>query len=121
MMVINKVMKSVNSKLLISQITAYAEELMTTAGINWADESERVTVATMLEEYLAELNETDGSVEQYKVISDRRNNTVANSLRGLYNLHLIFRQKNCFNTTKILYTINVGPNIDLNDTPDFTI
>lgn len=120
MMTIDKVMKSVNSKVLVQQIVTFTEEVMLSSGSIWADEGERAMMAKMVEEYLEDLATDDGTIEQYKVVCDRRNNKAANCLKGLFKFDIYFRQKNCLNTTKILYSINVNPNSDML-IPDFII
>lgn len=96
--------KSVNSKILCDEVQSQIEELMTNAGVVWSSDTHRDSFVETIDDVLGTLRE-DGKIEQWSVMCDLRNNTITNMDRGVYVFEASFKQKNCLNTTRLVYTI----------------
>jgi len=96
--------KSVNSKRLFNEIHNFIEEGITFSGLMWSNESHRRAFLEIIEEFLGHY-EKDGQIEQWKVICDYRNNRALDMNLGFHKLEIQYRQKNCLNTTILLYDI----------------
>lgn len=96
--------KSVNSKRLFNEIHEFIEDGIVSGGIMWSGESHRESFVSIIEEFLEEFHQ-DGKISQCNVICDYRNNSPEEMDKGNYTLFVHFKQKNCLNTTKLIYNI----------------
>lgn len=96
--------KSVNNKTLFNEIHAFTEEGIVGADIAWANDVHRESFVAVMEDMLWECASNE-LIDQYNVISDMRNNTIRDMDRGVYTVEISYRQKNCLNTTRLIYTI----------------
>lgn len=96
--------RSVNSKMLCDEITKDVEELITTAGVLWSSDVHRDSFVDTIGDYLEQLS-LDDKIDQWDSKCDLRNNTVAQMDKGIYTFEVSYRQKNCLNTTRLIYTI----------------
>lgn len=110
---ISKEFKAVNTKSLVAAIAKEVDEYVQQVGNNWKSESHRETVVELAEDCLSDLRE-DNKIEQFKVWCDHRNNTSAAMDTGLFNLDLHFRQKHCYNVTKLRYVIKMSQDKQVN-------
>jgi hypothetical protein len=99
-----KVNKAVNSQTLYNDIAEFVEGLLDEAGIRWKNDAHRESLVELLDEWLEEYS-TDGKIEQWNVVMDRRNNSPRDMRNGKYTLDISYKQRNCLNTTTIGYTI----------------
>ncbi len=96
--------KSVNSRTLCEDVQHQIEELMTHAGVVWSSDTHRDSFVETIDDVLGKYQE-DGKIEQWSVMCDLRNNTIADMDKGIYVFEAGFKQKNCLNTTRLVYTI----------------
>lgn len=96
--------KQVNSKKLLAEVSEFVEEIILNFSITWSVDAQRDTILEVIDEFLEEkLNENE--IEQWNVVCDGRNNTLKDQSMGIYRLDISYRQRNCFNTTELNYTI----------------
>lgn len=114
-----KVLKSVNNKRIAQEIAQFVEEGIINFGVTWESDIQRQAFVEIVEDTMESYVE-DGTIEQYKVICDLRNNKIADMERGIYKFDVTYKQKNCVNTTKILWTIDVNAEIKIEEV-DFVI
>ena len=96
--------KSVNSKDLFNNISEFVEDGIITGGILWGNEIHRSSFVDVIGDLLEEeMNEN--KIDQWNVICDLRNNTISEMNKGIYVLEVLYRQKHCLNTTRLIYTI----------------
>lgn len=110
---VTKVYKAVNSKPLLKEVAGFVEEGLSEFGIQWDSEAQKETLVEVIEDYLSALLEVEGKIDSYKVICDRRNNKASDWEKGIYKLDILYKQKNCLNTTQLLYTITVNRKRDM--------
>ena len=110
---ITRVYKAVNSKPLLKEVTAFIEEGLGEFGVQWDSEAQKETFVEIIEDFLAELLEVQGKIVSYKVMADRRNNKASDWEKGIYKFDVSYKQKNCLNTTQLLYTITETRNKDM--------
>lgn len=115
-----KELKGVVDKHIVKEICLFIEDAINDLGVDWASDSHRLAITQITEDFLSELQKTN-SIEQFKVICDRRNNKSVLMEKGTFQFDVSFRQKNCLNTTQILYTINIGSRIELKSGLDWAI
>lgn len=96
--------RSVNNKSLCDLITKDVEELIIGAGVIWSSEVHREGFVETINDYL-EMAADAGKIDQWDSRCDLRNNTVAAMDKGIYVFEISYRQINCLNTTRVIYTI----------------
>lgn len=97
--------KSINSKTLFFKIHDFIEDAILNMGVNWSSVSQRESFVVLIDEWLAE-HVDENAITHYKVVCDRRNNKKSNMKDGIFYLDVEYRQTNCLNITKLLYTIS---------------
>lgn len=112
--------KSVNSKSLFDEIHKYVDSGISDTLIMWSSDSHREMFSDLIDEYLENL-EYDGKIDQPNVILDLRNNPIMNMDRGIYVLEIQYRQRNCENTTRLIYTITDQLIKNIKDLVDFDL
>lgn len=112
--------KSINNNVLFEEIHSYIADAISDIGILWSSEAHREAFVDIITDLMIELEE-DGRLDQWNVISDMRNNTFALMDKGIYMLEIHYRQRNCLNTSKLIYTINDTLVKSLNDTLDYEL
>lgn len=112
--------RSVNSKILCEEIQRNVEELITSAGVIWGSDAHRDGFIETCVEGMYMLEE-QGKLEQGNAICDLRNNPIENMDKGIYTLEISYKQKNCLNTTRLIYTIKDLLISSLKDLIDFHI
>lgn len=95
--------KAVNSKRLLDLVTQ-VEIIFTDFDIMWSSDAQRLAAIDTINDMMAQLWE-DGKITQWKVISDYRNNTIAQMSAGIYFLTITYRQAHCLNTTILDYKV----------------
>ena len=114
--------RSVNNKLIFTEIHKFMEEGITTNGILWGNDIHRESFVDVVSDCLEEVS-FQGFIDQWNVICDFRNNTSADMDKGIYVVEVQYRQKNCLNTTRLIYTVkdmliaNIKELIDFELTP----
>lgn len=112
---------SVNNKILFNEVHKFLEEGITEGGVLWSNDIHRMSFVEILEDMLEELAD-DERIDQKNVICDLRNNSIADMEKGKYVLEVSYRQKNCLNTTRLVYTIqDLTTKTGLKDSLDFTL
>lgn len=94
-----------SSKRLLGDVTQFVGEIITEFSILWEREKQRDQILDVIDEYLEEIVE-DGRITRYNVICDDRNNNDRCAARGITHLDVHYKQDNCYNTTKLHYTIS---------------
>lgn len=112
--------KAVNSKVLCQEIQKNVEELITSAGVIWGSDAHRDGFVETCIDGLAHL-EDEGKLEQGNAVCDLRNNTIENMDKGIYIVEISYKQTNCLNTTRLIYTIKDLLISSLKDLIDFHI
>lgn len=97
--------RSVNSKTLCDAIQKDIEELITNAGVVWSSDVHRDGFTQTIGDYM-DLHVIDDKIDQWDCKCDMRNNTIEQMDKGIYTFEVNYRQKNCLNTTRLIYTIN---------------
>lgn len=98
------VKKSVNNKAIFNEIHKFIDEGITTGGVLWSNDIHRQSFVEIVADCLEEIQE-QGLIDQYNVIGDLRNNTIEDMDNGIYVVEVSYRQTNCLNTTRLIYTI----------------
>ena len=96
--------RAVNSKPLLDEITSTIEDLLEGAGVIWSSDSHRDPFVEMITDYMKSFLDQQ-KIEQFKVICDYRNNRLSQMEKGVYHFDVEYRQRNCVNITRVLYTI----------------
>lgn len=96
---------NVNSKSLLNEITFFLEECIDHMGFDWAQEYHRQSFVDIISDDLDEVAQKN-LITQWNVVFDRRNNKVADMNNGKYVVDVYYKQRNCYNTTQLTYTIN---------------
>ncbi len=94
----------VNSKQLLEHISGYVETIIMDFNIIWNSNSQRDAILEVIEEHLQDML-IDNKIEQWNVICDGRNNKHDMALNKLIHLDIEFKQRNCYNITKLKYEI----------------
>lgn len=95
---------AVNSKKLLSEITAVIEEGFDDMGVIWGSDTHRDSFVDLIDQWMEE-KAIDGKIEQWKVICDFRNNKVVDMENGKFVFEIQYKQTHCVNVTRIEYTI----------------
>jgi hypothetical protein len=98
---------AINSKRLLKQITTFVEEGFDSVEIHWASEIHRTSFVEVVEEWFD--NELTDEVTHYKILCDDRNNTQTAFEKGEFNFEIQYKQKNCYNTSRITYHVTDKP------------
>lgn len=98
------VKKGVNNKSLFNKIHEFIAQGIVESDIVWSDDDHRETFVMVADDGLTDFYE-QGLIDQWNVICDMRNNTISNMDQGIYTVEITYRQKNCINTTSLIYTI----------------
>ncbi len=112
--------RSVNNKSLCEEVQKNVEELMTNAGVLWGSDIHREGFVETIGDYMEQLQDAD-KIEQWDSRCDLRNNTIAQMDKGIYVFEVSYRQKNCLNTTRLIYTIKDLLITSLKDLLDFQV
>lgn len=114
--------RSVNNKYIFEEIHKFIEEGILSGEVLWESETHRISFVEIVENVLDEL-EFDEKIDQSNVMCDFRNNNVAEMERGNYVLEVSYRQRNCINTTRLVYHIRdlTQDSKIKNDSVDFSI
>lgn len=112
--------RSVNSKTLCDEITKDLELLITSAGVLWSSDVHRDGFVETVNDYLQQFAAAD-KIDQWDAKCDLRNNTIAQMDKGIYIFEINYRQKNCLNTTRLIYTVKDLLISSLKDLLDFQI
>lgn len=96
--------KSVNNKAIFNELHKFLDEGIITGQVLWSNEIHRGAFVDIVGDYMLSLME-DSKIDQWNVISDLRNNTMAGMDKGIYIVEVQYRQRNCLNTTRLIYTI----------------
>jgi len=102
---IKVVCKNINNKTLFKEINDVVYELLTTADVKWTSDAHRFSFIELIEDYLIDMKEEDGKIEQSKVVCDKRNNRSFSTLSKEYVFEIRYRQVGCLNITSIAYHI----------------
>ena len=96
--------KAINSRSLYNTIDDLFKDALTSVGIDWNNDDERTRFVDFLNSILYEFYD-NGHIEQWKVVCGSKNNTAQDMIEGRFVLEAHYKQKNCLNTSKIIYTI----------------
>lgn len=94
----------VNSKRILNEITTFVDEIILNFNIIWNSALQRDAILEVIDEHLQDMQE-EKKIEQWNVICDGRNNKQANIENKITYLDIEFRQRNCYNITKLKYVI----------------
>lgn len=97
--------RSVNNKTLCEQFQKDIEELIVNAGVLWGSDVHREGFVETIEDYLENFAHESNKIDQWSAMCDMRNNTIAQMDKGIYTFEFNYRQTNCLNTTRLIYTI----------------
>lgn len=109
---ISWITKNVNSKRLFNDIHRNIHGWLNEDETVWLTERKRGSLAWLVDEYLADVSK-NGHITQFNVICDRRNNLDCDTANSKYHFDVSYVQKNCENTTRILYTIELKSIIEI--------
>lgn len=96
--------RSVNNKSLCEELQKDIESLITDAGVLWSSDVHRDGFVETIQDYLEQFAES-GKIDQWDAKCDMRNNNVADMDKGIYIFEFNYRQTNCLNTTRLIYTV----------------
>lgn|SRR5688572_4688890 len=113
-------LKAINNKLLVEEVVSFVDDAIINFGVNWESDAQRESFVEHIKELMSELVEEE-RIEQFKVVCDRRNNSSDDMLDGIFKFDVHFKQRNCLNTTKVLYTIRTNSEEMVHGEPDFII
>ena len=99
------VTKSINSKSLYEEIYGFLKEGIDEFGVIWDSEAHRESYVEVVNDFLTDIAES-GKIEQFKVVGDKRNNKYTDMDKGIYHVDVMYRQRNCLNTSQINLTIH---------------
>ena len=97
--------KSINSKGLYEEIYGFLKEGIDEFGVIWDSEAHRESYVEVVNDFLTDIAES-GKIEQFKVVGDKRNNKYTDMDKGIYHVDVMYRQRNCLNTSQINLTIH---------------
>lgn len=100
------VTKSINSKSLYNEIYGFLKEGIDDFGVIWESDAHRESYIHVVNDFLMDIAE-NGKIEQFKVIGDKRNNKYTDMEKGIYHVDVLYKQRNCLNTSQINLTIRV--------------
>jgi|SRR5271157_5572243 len=112
--------KSVNNKTVFTDIHKFVDEGIIAGGVLWGNEIHRTSFVEIVGEFLDAIA-GEGKIDQWNVICDFRNNSYASMERGEYTMEVNYRQTNCVNTTRLIYTIKDLTANMIKDLIDFKI
>lgn len=112
--------KSVNSKPLLNDIHTFVDEAILTNQVMWGNDIHRLSFVEVVDDYLLSFQERN-LIDQFNVICDLRNNSIASMDKGTYVFEIAYRQTNCLNTTRLIYTIKDLLITNLKDLLDFDL
>ena len=98
------VQRNVNSKYLFKQRDEVMQEAISSFGVHWGNEEQRMEFVEIMEEYFDVLIE-QGKIVQHKCICDHRNNKTFSSKAKEFVVEVHYKQPHCLNTTIIEYHI----------------
>ena len=98
---------NINNPRLFKEIDEFMVEVFTSIGIVWSNAEHRDSFVGMIDDWMEQFATESGKIIQWDIQCDSRNNTKEDLADGLRNFTLRYRQKNCFNTTEIVYTLDV--------------
>lgn len=96
--------RSVNNKALFKKVHDFVHEGILTGQVLWNNDIHRQSFVDVVNDVLLEIADED-IIDQWNVVCDIRNNTITQMDKGIYVLEVAYRQKNCLNTTRLVYTI----------------
>jgi hypothetical protein len=85
---------------------------MTETGVNWSSDVQRDSYIEMVEDFMMEVA-MDNKIEQWDVRCDGRNNKATDMNNGKFVLEVMYKQRNCLNTTVLRYDIADDDELDL--------
>ena len=112
--------RSVNNKLIFTEIHKFIEEGILTGQVVWKNDLHRQSFVDVVGDLLEQVM-NEGFIDQWNVISDLRNNSVADMDKGIYVIEIQYRQRNCLNTTRLIYTVKDLLISSLKDLIDFEL
>ena len=95
----------VNSNRLLGDVCSFVSSIITDFNIIWSNDSQRAAILEIIDEHLQDLA-NDNKLEQWDVVCDKRNNTRQDITNKITHLYVEYKQRNCFNVTRLYYTIN---------------
>ena len=98
---------NINNKRLFKEIDEFMIEVFTSIGIAWSNKEHLESFVDLIDDWMEQFASESGKIIQWDIVCDARNNTSEDADNGIVNFTLRYRQKNCFNTTEIAYTIDV--------------
>lgn len=96
---------NINNKRLFGEIDSFMTEVFESIGIAWSNGQHRVEFVDMIDLWMEQFAFESGKIIQWEIQCDSRNNTALDFETNNVHFDLMYRQKNCFNTTKIQYTL----------------
>ncbi len=97
--------RSVNNKTLCEQLQKEVESLIVDAGVLWSSDVHREGFVETIQDYLENFADETQKIDQWDAKCDMRNNTVEQIDKGIYTFEFNYRQTNCLNTTRLIYTV----------------
>lgn len=98
---------NVNNDRIFREIDQYVLEVLMMDVTDWSTADQRRAAAEVIEDLLWEYAAGEDKImpNTIKVTCDSRNNPSDDTAEGVVNIDLQFQQRNCLNTTKIVYTL----------------
>jgi hypothetical protein len=112
--------RSVNNKLIFTEIHKFIEDGILTGQVLWGNDTHRESFVEIIGDCMEQV-QMEGFIDQWNVISDLRNNTIADMDKGIYVMEIQYRQRNCLNTTRLIYTIKDLLIANIKDLIDFEL
>lgn len=112
--------KAVNSKPLFNMIHEFIDDSILTNQVMWGNDIHRLSFVEVVDDYLLNFQERN-EIDQFNVICDLRNNSIASMDKGVYVFEVAYRQVNCLNTTRLIYTVKDLLIKSLTDLLDFDL
>lgn len=99
------VSKNVNNKRLCEEIKDAITNVITTLAVNWSNEAQRCSFVEMIEEFMVGEFIESGTITQFKIVCDSRNNPKGFISPNKIFLELYYKQPHCLNTTSLQFHI----------------
>lgn len=112
--------KSVNNKAIFAELHKFIDEGIITGQVLWSNDLHRQSFVEIVSDLMEQMVSED-LIDQWNVISDLRNNTITDMDRGTYVVEVQYRQKNCLNTTRLIYTVKDLLISNIKDLIDFDL
>ena len=95
---------NVNSNIILKEVNDFISHIILDFNVIWDNTSQRDSILDVLDAHFEDMTK-EGKVSQWNVICDGRNNAKTSVIAKITHLDITYKQRNCYNTTKLEYLI----------------